>query len=73
MKKQRLYFYFTGHVLLHPKLKDPANTTPDQTGETIFPAINTLEPNLSKDQIHKLMNDVDEFDSFTTKVKMSQF
>ncbi|VDI34667.1 Hypothetical predicted protein [Mytilus galloprovincialis] len=56
-----------GHVLLHPKLKDPANTKHVKEDDNIFPSIQTLEPNLSQEQIKKITNE-GHIGSFSAKV-----
>lgn len=62
-----LCLFFTGHVLLHPKLKDPANTKHVKEDDNIFPSIQTLEPNLSQEQIKKITNE-GHIGSFPAKV-----
>ncbi|CAG2232563.1 unnamed protein product [Mytilus edulis] len=57
-----------GHVLLHPKLKDPANTKHVKEDDNIFPSIQTLEPNLSQEQIKKITNE-GHIGSFPAKTK----
>ncbi|CAC5397204.1 unnamed protein product [Mytilus coruscus] len=57
-----------GHVLLHPKLKDPANTIHDEGEDNIFPSIQTLEPNLSQEQIKKITTE-GKIGSFSAKTK----
>ncbi|XP_053377571.1 VWFA and cache domain-containing protein CG16868-like isoform X2 [Mercenaria mercenaria] len=41
-----------GHVLLHPKLRDPAET---RYKDTIFPRLDLLEPDLSVEQRNKIL------------------
>ncbi|XP_052104921.1 uncharacterized protein LOC127737984 [Mytilus californianus] len=60
------------HVLLHPKLKDPANTIHDKGEDDIFPSIQTLEPNLSQEQIKKITTE-GKIGSFSAKLSPSVF
>jgi hypothetical protein len=43
---------FSGHVLLHPKLRDPAETV---YKDTIFPRLDLLEPSISEDMRNKIL------------------
>lgn len=61
---------FLGHVLLHPKLKNPGNLKLNPAYDPTFPSIEVIEPDLRSIDITSLMSGNDKVGSFSTKVNI---